>query len=144
MGPANRLTVPRYAPAPADAAEEALRQFERQQSGRRSRIDMMRQYAEARSCRGRTLLAYFGEQVDRDCGHCDTCASPSEPMTDGTLAEDHGDRPFPVNSAVRHIEWGTGTVMSYERDRMVVLFTDVGYRTLSISIVQRGGLLVAV
>ncbi|MPZ67809.1 MAG: DUF3553 domain-containing protein [Pseudonocardiaceae bacterium] len=37
-------------------------------------------------------------------------------------------RPFPVSSVVRHQEWGVGTVMGYERDRVVVLFDNVGYR----------------
>src|SRR4029453_6211903 len=56
---------------------------------------------------------------------------------------DPAGRPFPGNSAVRHSEWGVGTVMSYERDRMVVLFDEVGYKTLSVPIVRKGGLLVA-
>jgi ATP-dependent DNA helicase RecQ len=43
---------------------------------------------------------------------------------------------------VRHAEWGAGTVLSYEGDRMVVLFDDVGYKTLSVPVVQRQGLIV--
>jgi ATP-dependent DNA helicase RecQ len=44
---------------------------------------------------------------------------------------------------VRHSEWGAGTVMSYEHDRMVVLFEEVGYKTLSVPIVRKGNLLEA-
>jgi ATP-dependent DNA helicase RecQ len=33
--------------------------------------------------------------------------------------------------------------MSYERDRVVVLFEDVGYKTLSVPIVRSRGLLTA-
>jgi ATP-dependent DNA helicase RecQ len=162
-GAAGSLTVPPHAPAPALAAREALAHFERYQTLRRSRIDMMRQYAETRQCRGRSLLAYFGEQAEGACGHCDNCevgvaadrpdpatgaeeASPVSPASTASSAstvdvEGHA-RPYAVNSAVRHTEWGVGTVMAYERDRVVVLFDEVGYRTLSVPIVHKGGLLV--
>jgi ATP-dependent DNA helicase RecQ len=46
-----------------------------------------------------------------------------------------------LHSTVRHTEWGTGTVLGYERDRMTVLFDDVGYKTLSVSVVRKHGLL---
>jgi ATP-dependent DNA helicase RecQ len=148
VGAGGRLTVPRYAPTPAEAGRLALAQFERYQTLRRSRIDMMRQYAETNRCRGRALLAYFGEHADRPCGHCDNCsaglswtAAASE-IKQPTAAEP-SSHPFPVSSAVRHSEWGQGTVMSYERDRMVVLFDEVGYKTLSVPIVRKGGILVA-
>jgi ATP-dependent DNA helicase RecQ len=136
IGAGGKLTVPRYAPPPAEAAELALREVERHQTLRRSRIDMMRQYAETRDCRGRALLAYFGEQVSGACGHCDNCAVPTST---------HGQhQPFPVSSAVRHPEWGAGTVMGYERDQVLVLFHEVGYKTLSVPIVRQRGLLTTV
>jgi ATP-dependent DNA helicase RecQ len=34
---------------------------------------------------------------------------------------------------VRHREWGDGTVMSEEGDRITVLFDSMGYRTLSLA-----------
>ncbi len=162
----NKLSTPRYAPPPADASRLALAQFERHQTLRRSRIDMMRQYAESAGCRGNALLAYFGEQAERACGHCDNCAAgtvvvdPVVPKVPWyrrlpllrrpvTTAADAGEipvaadaaRPFPVSSEVRHTAWGTGTVMAYEQDRVVVLFEEVGYKTLSVPIVQRSKLL---
>jgi ATP-dependent DNA helicase RecQ len=154
VGAAGRLTVPRYASAPAAAAEQALAHFERYQTLRRSRIDMMRQYAETGQCRGRTLLAYFGEQAEGACGHCDNCeagavrnrrvpATRRERLEAVSIVDsDKHGRPFAVNSSVRHVEWGVGTVMAYERDRVVVLFDEVGYRTLSVPIVREGGLLI--
>jgi ATP-dependent DNA helicase RecQ len=110
---------------------------------------MMRQYAESARCRGRALLAYFGEDVAHDCGHCDNCltGAASSPRTSAKAAAPAqrriGDEPFPVSSGVRHSEWGAGTVMSYEHDRMVVLFEEVGYKTLSVPIVRKGNLLEA-
>jgi ATP-dependent DNA helicase RecQ len=127
VGQKGRLTVPHFAPGPADAAKAALARFE-----------MMRGYAETTGCRGRALLGYFGEQAEHDCGHCDNClVAPAVPARAGTKEK----LPFPVSSTVRHQEWGDGTVMSYEQDRMVVLFEAVGYKTLSVPIVRRGGLL---
>jgi ATP-dependent DNA helicase RecQ len=150
VGSGSKLTVPPYAPSPARAATAALVQFDRYQTRRRSQIDMMRQFAESGRCRGRALLAYFGEDVHHDCGHCDNCASGSA-SSPGTregrrtpAARKPGDEPFPVASAVRHSEWGAGTVMSYEHDRMIVLFEEVGYKTLSVPIVRKGNLLEAV
>src|SRR5262249_19886543 len=111
-------------------------------------IDMMRQYAETGQCRGRALLAYFGEHADRHCGHCDNCSAgfsgtAAASATRKPVTAESGAHPFPVSSMVRHSEWGQGTVMSYERDRMVVLFDEVGYKTLSVPIVRKGGILSA-
>ncbi len=154
VGAGSKLTVPRNAPSPAGAATAALAHFDRYQTLRRSQIDMMRQYAESGRCRGRALLAYFGEDVNHDCGHCDNCAAGTAGSPSGSLSTREarrtpaprkgGDEPFPVASAVRHSEWGAGTVMSYEHDRMVVLFEEVGYKTLSVPIVRKGNLLEAV
>ncbi|MBO4210145.1 RecQ family ATP-dependent DNA helicase [Micromonospora echinofusca] len=132
-----RIGAPRYAPKPAEAARAALAEAERQQAVQRSRTDMMRAFAETRSCRSQTLLAYFGEQMTAVCAHCDNCHA-------GTSVADGGAHgPFPVHSQVRHAEWGTGLVLSYEADRMTVLFDDVGYKTLSVPVVSEQGLLVA-
>lgn len=133
--PNNKLTSPRYAPAPADAAEAALAEAEHQQAVQRSRSDMMRAFAQSSSCRGQTLLAYFGEHMTKVCGHCDNCHAGRSTPDDGASG------PFPVHSMVRHAEWGAGLVLSYEDDRMTVLFDDVGYKTLSVPVVSEQGLL---
>ncbi|WP_406066353.1 RecQ family ATP-dependent DNA helicase [Micromonospora sp. NBC_00860] len=130
-----RLGAPRYSPTPTDAAAAALAEAERQQTVTRSRTDMMRAFAETTACRGQTLLAYFGEQMTQVCGHCDNCHN-------GTSVADQGAvGPFPVHSQVRHPEWGPGLVLSYEEDKMTVLFDEVGYKTLSVRVVSEQGLL---
>jgi ATP-dependent DNA helicase RecQ len=136
-GSGNKMTVPVFAPLPAAAAEAAVAEFERQQTVQRSRTDMMRAFAQTRACRTRTLLAYFGEQQKRPCGHCDNCvdATTAEPLPDTS-------GPYPVHSTVRHGEWGAGMVMGYEQERMTVLFDEVGYKTLSVPVVVEQGLLV--
>ncbi|RAO11911.1 DNA helicase [Micromonospora noduli] len=130
-----RVGAPRYSPTPTDAAAAALAEAERQQTVTRSRTDMMRAFAETTACRGQTLLAYFGEQMTQVCGHCDNCHN-------GTSVADQGAvGPFPVHSQVRHPEWGSGMVLSYEEDKMTVLFEEVGYKTLSVRVVSEQGLL---
>jgi ATP-dependent DNA helicase RecQ len=154
VGKGGRLSVPGLAPSPAEAAGLALAQVERHQTLRRSRVDMMLQYAERRNCRGRALLAYFGEQMSGACGHCDNCEAGTVGRAERrpavrarrqaappAAAAGKKQRPFPVSSVVRHREWGAGTVMGYERDRVVVLFENVGYKTLSVPVVRRRGLL---
>ena len=52
-----------------------------------------------------------------------------------------GDKPYPLHATVRHRSWGTGTVLGYEADKMTVLFTSVGYKTLSVASIRRSRLL---
>ncbi len=124
------------ADSPKQAARAAVEVAESHKKVERSRLTMMRGYAETTGCRRQYLLAYFGEQLDEPCGNCDTCEA-------GTSLEqpDADASPFALQGRVEHKEWGEGVVMRYEGDRIVVLFEEVGYRTLSLSAVQRLGLL---
>ena len=97
---------------------------------------MMRGYAETTGCRRQYLLAYFGEQLDEPCGHCDTCEAGTAPSSPTPTT-----RRSRCEARVEHTEWGEGLVMRYEGDRIVVLFDEVGYRTLLLSAVAAGGLL---
>ncbi|MDK3256862.1 RecQ family ATP-dependent DNA helicase [Blastococcus capsensis] len=123
--------------SPDEAVHRAVEVSETHQRLIRSRIEMVRGYAESTGCRRQFLLGYFGEQLPHPCGNCDTCEA-------GT-AQDHlaADAPFPVNSAVRHREWGHGVVMSVEPDRLTVLFDQEGYKTLATSAVESQHLLEA-
>ena len=125
-----------------DAAKAAEEVFERRRRIDRSRIEMMRGYAETPSCRRQYLLGYFGDQLDSPCGRCDVC----ERLDDEPAASDHapsgGDAgPYEPNERVQHADWGAGTVMHREDDRVTVLFEQVGYKTLSLSAVEEGDLL---
>ena len=42
------------------------------------KLDAMVDIAESVTCRRRAILAYFGEQYDRDCGNCDVCLAPAD------------------------------------------------------------------
>ncbi len=122
---------------PEEAVAEAVRAAEAHQELVKSRIHMMRGYAETTGCRRQFLLGYFGEELPEPCGNCDNCltglAEPAAPGTDE----------FTRGEVVRHVEWGRGEVMSVESDRLTVLFADVGYKTLSLAAVREQDLLTA-
>jgi ATP-dependent DNA helicase RecQ len=54
---------------------------------------------------------------------------------------DDAERPFPIGASVTHRTWGAGEVQRYDRDRVVVLFESVGYRTLALTLVEEEDLL---
>jgi len=56
---------------------------ETQKRAMRQRLDAMIGLTETASCRTRTLLQCFGEELGAPCGHCDRCVSPPETF-DGT------------------------------------------------------------
>ena len=49
-----------------------------------AKLERMKQYADALSCRRKILLSYFGELVTENCGNCDICKNPPA-FFDGTL-----------------------------------------------------------
>jgi len=109
----------------------------------RSRVEMIRGYAETHHCRRQFLLGYFGEELPGPCGNCDTCLA-GESSLSGT-ADDAGNsgNSFPVGSAVVHAEWGPGQVIQCDGDILTVLFDSEGYKTLSRTAVLTRGLLKA-
>jgi ATP-dependent DNA helicase RecQ len=135
---------------PREAAARAKEVAEERERIEVSRLEMMRGYAEAPHCRRQYLLGYFGEDSPERCGNCDVCDrladddAHEEAMgaaEDVEGAEDASDDPFPPQSQVTHAEWGPGTVMSTEDDRITVFFEKEGYRVLSLKLVQDGELL---
>ena len=111
--------------------EDVRGQAKGYQSLQRSRVDMVRGYAETRRCRRQFLLAYLGEVDSPRCERCDNCRS-------GLAAEEDAESatadpsPFVAEQAVHHAAFGDGVVMSVEGDEVTVLFDDVGYKTLSV------------
>ena len=125
---------------------------------------MMRQFAESRTCRGQALLTYFGDRLDRPVWTLRQLRrrAPRRARCRNRTRTDGADTrpplgarpqpiarrrptadatPYPLHATVRHKSWGTGTVLGYEADRMTVLFSTVGYKTLDVAVVRRGNLL---
>ena len=101
----------------------------------RSRVDMMRAYAETGDCRRAFILSYFGEPFEPPCGNCDNCEA-------GRVHAPPSDVPFVVGARVVHGQWGEGVVQRYDGDSMVVLFDDAGYKTLALSVVRERRILI--
>jgi len=124
-------------PITADEVARAAEAGENHHRFEQSRVEMMRGYAEVAKCRRVYLLTYFGEETQGRCGHCDRCdagaPAPDETVPDGF--------PFTLGGHVRHAQWGAGTVMRYEGDKIVVLFDTVGYKSLATDVVTERGLL---
>ncbi|QIG40619.1 RecQ family ATP-dependent DNA helicase [Microbacterium sp. 4R-513] len=127
---------PRAGFTPAAAAAGAEEASERRERIEESRLEVMRRYAETRDCRRRVLLGYFGEDLPEPCGHCDTCRA-------GTAkeAEEEVDTPYPAGVSVKHIEWGRGSVVEVESDRITVFFEEQGYKVLALDAVTENHLL---
>ncbi len=50
----------------------------------KEKLNRMLQFAEAKSCRRKILLSYFGEHLAQDCGNCDVCENPPKGF-EGTI-----------------------------------------------------------
>jgi ATP-dependent DNA helicase RecQ len=126
---------------PAAAAERAREAADSRQRIDESRIAMIRAYAETTQCRRQYLLAYFGDEAAEPCGNCDTCDSGAAEHWLEQRGPAEGADPFPVDTRVTHAQWGEGTVMSTEEDRITVFFAAEGYRVLSLAAVEEHALL---
>ena len=122
--------------SPTRAVAAAVEVSDTHQRLIRSRVEMMRGYAETTGCRRQLLLGYFGEHLADPCGNCDACESGRVRVQPAV-----GEGDFSVHDDVQHGDWGHGVVMSIEEDRLTVLFDDVGYKTLAREAVERYGLL---
>ena len=135
--PTGHIAARPDAPALDDAVREALDEEEDRREFARSRLEMMRAFAETDGCRREFVLSYFGEPFDGvPCGRCDNCragkVAPANPA----------DEPYALGARVAHPEWGEGVVQRYEHDRaVVVLFDEIGYKTLALEVVRERDLL---
>jgi ATP-dependent DNA helicase RecQ len=113
----------------AASREEA----EREREVERSRLEMMRRYAEHSGCRRSFLLSYFGQDYPGPCGACDNDRRDA--------ATKPAAEPFPVGARVASDRWGEGTVQRYDGDQVTVLFDEHGYRDLLVPLVIQRRLL---
>jgi len=119
-----------------EAVERAAEAEEHRQAFDRSRVEMMRSYAESDGCRRAFLLGYFGERYEPPCGNCDVCDEKGDAVRVNQSAG-----PFRVGDRITHRSWGAGTVGQIEEDQITVTFDSVGYKTLDLDLVLERGLL---
>ena len=127
----------------------SLETEEHRRAYERSRLEMMRGYAELRECRRQYILNYFGEELDAErCDRCDNDLDAGHAAEDtngqGERAAERGEcaptaSPFAINDRVVHKSWGEGTVQRVTDDAITVLFDTVGYKMLATDIVLEKG-----
>ena len=118
-----------------DAVQRAASAEEDRHAFDRSRVEMMRTYAERRGCRRAFVLGYFGEAFAPPCGACDNCdAGHGEAQADDRSGLSLGDR-------VVHEAWGEGIVGQVVDGQITVTFESVGYKTLAADLVAEHALL---
>jgi ATP-dependent DNA helicase RecQ len=115
------------------AAELAAERQEERATVERSRVEVVRAYADTTDCRRRLLLELLGEKHPHRCGTCDSC--------DAGTSVDVEDAPLRPGQPVEHAEWGTGQVSVVEEDRVTVFFAERGYVTLDTAVAWESGLL---
>ena len=114
-----------------------LASYETKKSYDQSKLAMMLQYCETRSCRRKFILNYFGEEYDRpNCGACDNCRAALAKGVQELVIDDAGVD-FRIGDVVHHAKFGQGTVERAERDLVTVLFPSHGYKTLLATAVSR-------
>ncbi|HEX8306769.1 MAG TPA: RecQ family ATP-dependent DNA helicase [Jatrophihabitans sp.] len=117
----------------AEAVEAAQRSGEQRRVQAETAVELVRRYAETDDCRRRLLLQLLGEDQPEPCGNCDSCDAGTSTTVQA--------QPFALSQRVEHAEWGSGIVQQYEPGRVVVLFDEVGFRTLALDVVSERGLL---
>lgn len=104
--------------SPAAVLEALRRHREHAAALKRSRVEMVRTYAETTDCRRRVLLELLGEEHREACGACDNC--------DAGTSRDVAEARVRVGQPVAHTAWGPGTVSLVEPGRVTVLFAERG------------------
>ncbi|HTE20109.1 MAG TPA: RecQ family ATP-dependent DNA helicase [Armatimonadota bacterium] len=125
-----------------DMARISLENEENRRAYERSRLGMMRGYAELWECRRAYLLNYFGEEAEAEpCCRCDNDLSRKRapaPLPEADSAEGEGLLP---GARVTHREWGDGVVLAADENTLVVQFETEGEKMLATAVVREQGLL---
>jgi ATP-dependent DNA helicase RecQ len=103
----------------------------------RSRVDLLRGYAETSGCRRRYLLNALGEEFEAPCAACDNCLTGASESA-GT---DEIDGPFRLNDSVIHVRFGRGEVTRVEGEAVGVRFDTAGHKRFALPEVVDNGLL---
>ncbi|PFG38918.1 ATP-dependent DNA helicase RecQ [Georgenia soli] len=88
--------------APRSVVAEVVELTESRERIERSRVEMVRGYAETQGCRRQFLLGYFGEPHEGSCGACDVCLDDGGidlgPSASPAVAASGGSAPSAVSA----------------------------------------------
>ncbi|WP_026814284.1 DNA helicase RecQ [Arenibacter certesii] len=91
-----------------------------------AKLERMKQFSEAPTCRRKILLSYFGEFLQQDCGNCDVCKNPPQ-FFDGTIIS---QKILSTIARLKETE-PTGTIIDVLRGAHNASILDKNYHQLS-------------
>ena len=90
-----------------------------------AKLERMKQFSEATTCRRKILLSYFGELLAKNCGNCDVCKNPPQFFNGSIIAQ----KALSVITRLNEKE-ATGTVIDVLRGAHNATVIDKGYDKL--------------
>jgi ATP-dependent DNA helicase RecQ len=90
-----------------------------------AKLERMKQFSEATTCRRKILLSYFGELLSENCGNCDVCKNPPE-FFNGTII---AQKALSTITRLKESE-ATGVVIDVLRGARNATIVDKKYDTL--------------
>lgn len=90
-----------------------------------AKLERMKQFSEATTCRRKILLSYFGELLADDCGNCDVCKNPPQ-FFNGTII---AQKALSVITRLKESE-AVGTVIDVLRGAHNATVLEKGYDKL--------------
>ncbi|PCH54115.1 MAG: DNA helicase RecQ [Flavobacteriaceae bacterium] len=90
-----------------------------------AKLERMKQFSEATTCRRKILLSYFGELLAENCGNCDVCKNPPQ-FFNGTII---AQKALSVITRLKESE-ATGTVIDVLRGANNATIIDKQYNKL--------------
>jgi len=90
-----------------------------------AKLERMKQFSEATTCRRKILLSYFGELLSENCGNCDVCKNPPE-FFNGTII---AQKALSTITRLKQTE-ATGIVIDVLRGARNATIVDKKYDTL--------------
>lgn len=90
-----------------------------------AKLERMKQFSEATTCRRKILLSYFGELLSENCGNCDVCKNPPE-LFNGTII---AQKALSTITRLRESE-ATGTVIDVLRGARNATIVDKKYDSI--------------
>lgn len=91
-----------------------------------AKLDRMKQFTEATTCRRKILLSYFGELLAENCGNCDICKNPPQFFNGTVIAQKILSTIYRLNQ-----QEASGTIIDVLRGAKNAAVYDKNYQSIS-------------